>query len=83
LGWDLVAQVDCLPSWDKPYEVVFSKPVRLLPHSRHGFYCHSALPDDLGIQYQSYGKDDIVAEDDSITIYPGLGHTGSLCFIMA
>jgi hypothetical protein len=53
-------------------------PFRLMPHSRHGFYCHSSLPDDLGIQYQSYSKDDIVAEDEVVAIRPGLGHTGIL-----
>jgi hypothetical protein len=35
------------------------------------------LPDDLGIQYQSYPKQAIVAEDEFISIHPGLGHTGS------
>lgn len=49
----------------------------MLPHSRQGFYCHSGLPDDLGIQYQTFSKNQIVAEDDIITVYPGLGHTGS------
>lgn len=43
-------------------------------------YCHSSLPDDLGIQYQSYGRTAIVAEDDCISIHPGLGHTGSIPF---
>lgn len=36
---------------------------------------HSSLPDDLGIQYQSYPEGSIVAEDDRIVIFPGLGHT--------
>lgn len=49
----------------------------MLPHSRHGFYCHSSLPDDLGIQYQSYAQDDVVAEDEYVRVLPGLGHTGS------
>ena len=49
----------------------------MLPHSRHGFYCHSSLQDDLGIQYQSYNKNDVVAEDDYLRVHPGLGHTGS------
>lgn len=49
----------------------------MLPHSRHGFYCHSSLPDDLGIQYQSYAHDDVVAEDDVLRLLPGLGHTGT------
>ena len=55
---------------------MFNTPFTMQPHSKHGFYCHSSLPDDLGIQYQSYGKDDVVAQDEFITVLPGLGHTG-------
>jgi hypothetical protein len=51
--------------------------VKLLPHQRRALYCHSGLPDDLGIQYQSYSKRDVVAADQFLTIWPGLGHTGS------
>lgn len=66
--------------------------MKLLPYQRRGLYCHSGmylinknefknisegLPDDLGIQYQSYQKSAIVAEDSYITLHPGLGHTGS------
>jgi hypothetical protein len=40
-------------------------------------YCHSSLPDDLGIQYQSYAQNAIVAQDDFVSILPGLGHTGN------
>lgn len=49
----------------------------LLPHTCRALYCHSSLQDDLGIQYQSYRKHDIVAEDEHLVIRPGLGHTGS------
>jgi hypothetical protein len=56
------------------------EPIKLLPHQRRGIYCHSSLPDDLGIQYQSYAKDNIVAEDKFIRILPGLGHTGARPF---
>jgi hypothetical protein len=56
---------------------MFDKPVKLLPHSTRALYCHSSLPDDLGIQYQSYGKHDIVAEDEYLVVRPGLGHTGA------
>lgn len=111
-GWELIADVTCRPSWDKPLEVncttpdmippaiftnhslslslslpplpppleiqiKFDKKVKLLPHQRRALYCHSSLPDDLGIQYQSYRKSDIVAQDQFISVYPGLGHTGS------
>mmetsp|Transcript_1550 Transcript_1550/g.2162 ORF Transcript_1550/g.2162 Transcript_1550/m.2162 type:complete len:553 (-) Transcript_1550:1301-2959(-) len=76
-GWELVADVTCMPSWDKHVEVKFSTPVVIQPYSRRALYCHSGLPDDLGIQYQSYRKDDVIAEDDYIALLPGLGHTGS------
>ncbi|KAJ1410926.1 hypothetical protein B484DRAFT_455741, partial [Ochromonadaceae sp. CCMP2298] len=79
-GWVLIADRLCRPSWDKPVEIKFDQAVRLLPHQSRGLYCHSHLPDDLGIQYQSYSKDDIVASDEHITILPGLGHTGSRPF---
>jgi hypothetical protein len=58
-------------------QIRFDKPVRLLPHTTRALYCHSGLPDDLGIQYQSYKKTDVVAADDHIVIRPGLGHTGA------
>ena len=48
-GWYPVADEICSPSWDKPREIRLNAPVRLLPHSRVGFYLHSGLPDDLGI----------------------------------
>ena len=59
------------------HQIPFDKPVKLLPHTCRALYCHSGLPDDLGIQYQSYKKNDIVAFDGHIEIRPGLGHTGS------
>lgn len=58
-------------------EVRFTEPVIILPHRRRAIYCHSGLPDDLGIQYQSYGEDSIVGEDEYVRLLPGLGHTGS------
>lgn len=43
-------------------QIKFDHPVTLLPHTQRGLYCHSSLPDDLGIQYQSYrSKESIVA----------------------
>ena len=45
----------------------------MLPHTRRGFYCHSGLPDDLGIQYQSYPtKDTVVAQVINFCIYPSI-----------
>ena len=76
-GWVRVADQFCRPSWDKPVEIKFDIPVKLLPHQRRGLYCHSGLPDDLGIQYQSYPKEACIAQDNMITVLPGLGHTGS------
>ena len=44
---------------------MFDQPVTLLPHGQRGLYCHSSLPDDLGIQYQSYdSRDSVVAQDE-------------------
>jgi len=79
-GWEQVAEQMCSPSWDRPVEVKFDIPVTLLPHQRRGFYIHSGLPDDLGIQYQSYNRDDIVAEDEHVVMLPGVGHTGHTPF---
>lgn len=58
-------------------QIPFDTPVKLLPHTCRALYCHSGLPDDLGIQYQSYQKTDVVAQDAHIEIRPGLGHTGA------
>jgi hypothetical protein len=51
--------------------------VKLSPYQKRALYCHSSLPDDLGIQYQSYAANDVIASDDYITLRPGLGHTGN------
>eukprot|EP01038_Epipyxis_sp_PR26KG_P012587 gene12587-16879_t len=79
-GWIKVADIECRPSWDRAVEIKFDKSVKLMPHTRRAIYCHSGLPDDLGIQYQSFTKSDIIADDEYITIHPGLGHTGSSPF---
>jgi hypothetical protein len=79
-GWELVADQNCYPSWDRPLEINFKKPWSMLPHSKHAFYCHSGLPEDLGIQYTSCGRKEITAFDDHVAILPGLGHCGSKPF---
>ena len=80
-GWHLVGDEVCSPSWDKPREIRLNTPVRLLPHARIGFYIHSSLPDDLGIQYQSYrSSEESFALDKYLVLWPGLGHTGSQPF---
>lgn len=58
-------------------QIKFSIPLKLLPHTRKAIYCHSGLPDDLGIQYQSYPEQYSFANDDYISLHPGLGHTGN------
>ena len=58
-------------------QIKFNRSVVLQPHQKRALYCHSSLPDDLGIQYQSYSRDQIIAEDQFISLLPGLGHTGS------
>lgn len=54
----------------------------MLPGQKIALYLHSGLPDDLGIQYQSYNKNSIVAEDEHIILYPGLGHTVPECGVI-
>ena len=76
-GWELVADQTCTPSWDKLTEITFIKPMVLLPHERKALYAHSNLPDDLGIQYQSYQKGEVFARDRHVALVAGLGHTGS------
>lgn len=73
-GWTLVADLRCKACWDSTREIFLDKAVTLLPGTRRGFYIHSDLPDDLGVQYQSYGKDTLVASDDVLKVWPGLGH---------
>ncbi len=76
-GWSQVYDKNLHPSWDRPYEIVFDKPLKILPHGRKAIYAHSSLPDDLGIQYQSYERSQIFAKDEHIALVAGLGHTGS------
>jgi len=79
-GWTLVADQVCRPSWDRPTEIFFTTPFRILPHQTRGFYIHSGLPDDLGIQYRSCKPDTMVCEDTCLRVMPGLGHCGSRPF---
>lgn len=61
--------------------MMFSRPITLLPGETLAVYCHSSLPDDLGIQYQSYRTErDIVALSPHLVVWPGLGHTASVPF---
>ena len=79
--WDQVGCQRLAAAWDGTRELPLDKPVRIAPGETRGFYVHSGLPDDLGLQYQSYGEeDDIVAADEHLTIHPGVGHTGSHAF---
>eukprot|EP01051_Picozoa_sp_SAG22_P015402 SAG22_NODE_2006_length_3154_cov_5.008183_1_plen_516_part_00 len=76
--WELVGSKLLPAAWDGTRELKLRKPIRLLPGQTRGVYLHSGLPDDLGIQYQSYGRqDDVVAQDSCLTVLPGIGHTGS------
>jgi hypothetical protein len=79
-GWALVADEECAPSWDVAREVRLSVPVRILPHHRRALFVHSNLPDDLGIQYQSYGGEEVIAQDAHVAMHPGLGFTGAVPF---
>jgi hypothetical protein len=42
---------------------------------RRGIYVHSDLPDDLGIQYQTYRTNAPFADNEHVLLHPGLGHT--------
>ena len=79
-GWKLVADQVCKPSWDRPTEIFFDESFTLLPHERKAFYCHSGLPHDLGIQYQSIRAGVVSCQDECMAILPGLGHCGSTPF---
>ena len=74
-GWELVLDRVVKASWDTPTELFFDQRVVVLPRRRKAFYVHSGLPDDLGVQYQSYREEDVVAENEHLLVLPGLGHT--------
>ena len=73
-GWRLLTDTVCRPSWDRHCQIPLQKKFTLLPHTKHGIYIHSALPGDLGIQYQSYPLSAVVAENEYLRMTPGLGH---------
>mmetsp|Transcript_12713 Transcript_12713/g.24117 ORF Transcript_12713/g.24117 Transcript_12713/m.24117 type:complete len:425 (-) Transcript_12713:125-1399(-) len=78
--WKMVANVECSPSWDKCHRIELDSPLVLLPGQRRGLYVHSNLPNDLGIQYQSYSRNTPFAQSEHVTLHPGLGHTSSIPF---
>ena len=52
--WRLVFEDRAVtPSWNATRELRLQEPVRILPHHTRALFVHSALPDDLGIQYQA------------------------------
>jgi hypothetical protein len=82
--WELVAQGRYKPSWNSTTEIVFNEAkVRILPGERRALYVHSALPDDLGLQYQTtraHSSEQVVDEDELVQIFPGVGHTSARPF---
>ena len=79
--WKEVGCQRLAAAWNGTRELVLDAPVRIMPGETRGFYVHSGLPDDLGIQYQSYhGQEELVARDQFLTVIPGIGHTGSVPF---
>ena len=79
--WELVYRGAHKPMWDSTTEIVLDKKVTLLPGQTKALYVHSALPDDLGLQYQTTGQGVQVAdEDEFIRLLPGVGHTSSIPF---
>ncbi len=80
-SWERVYHSAHKPMWDSTTEIKFDKPIVLLPGTRRGIYVHSALPDDLGLQYQSTRHGTEIADQDAhIRIIPGVGHTSSVPF---
>ena len=49
-----MAEEQCAPAWDEHRELILAVPLVIPPKSRRGMYIHSDLPDDLGLQYQTY-----------------------------
>mmetsp|Transcript_22148 Transcript_22148/g.71727 ORF Transcript_22148/g.71727 Transcript_22148/m.71727 type:complete len:504 (-) Transcript_22148:1065-2576(-) len=78
--WRQVAEEQCAPAWDQHRELVLAVPVVVPPRTRRGMYIHSNLPDDLGLQYQSYHNLQTVALDEYIAVHPGAGHTSCIPF---
>ena len=78
--WAQVADETCQPSWDVAREIKLAVPVTVRPHHTIGLFVHSALPDDLGIQYQTYNRQAPFAEDAHCALLPGLGFTGAVPF---
>ena len=77
-AWVLVGSELLTAAWDGTRELKLDIPINIRPGATRGVYIHSGLPDDLGIQYQSYySKDDVVGQDNFLKITPGIGHTGS------
>lgn len=74
LGWRLLSDLTCRPSWDRNCQIPIQNQFTLLPHTIAGIYIHSSLPGDLGIQYQSYPLSTTVAENEFLRMTPGLGH---------
>ena len=54
--WELLTEELCAPSWDVPRAVELAVPIVLTPYETRGVYVHSALPDDLGIQYTGHQR---------------------------
>lgn len=80
--WALVSRKrQYQPAWDGHRRIRLDEPVRIRPGETRGLYVHSALPDDLGIQYRSTSSpEENVGESEHLRIHPGLGHTGSIPF---
>ena len=79
--FEILTEELCQPSWDVARPVELQCTLTLRPFQTRGVYLHSALPDDLGIQYSGHQRrrqlqrDTPVAENDHLLVTPGLGHT--------
>jgi hypothetical protein len=79
--WILVSEGNYSPSWNIAKEIPLTTPVWIYPTQTRGFYVHSQLMNDRGIQYQSCWKGSSpTCENSLIRILPGVGHTSDKPF---
>jgi len=79
--WILVSDGFFGPSWNASTEIPLKTPVWIHPMQIRGFYIHSQLPGDRGIQYQSCWKaQSSTCESTYVKVLPGVGHTSDKPF---
>lgn len=82
-SWEMVAQVTMPPAWGTLERLPLDTPVVIMPGERRGFYIHSAVLGNRGLQYlHCSGKNDCVAADKHLTVHAGKSHTSPRPFDM-